>query len=184
MSDWHPNKLGFDSAGAMQMIRDVIDWNLDSLSIILQRIVMASLVAFGNGSKIMRLFAAGVVEETNREITDSHVILEIGIKMDNLPEDGFVRVSVVLHGNQGSGPLMTKPGQMTWGKHVIGRSTSSAKTAYPLPDGFNQGEKMPDILNMVQKNVENDAKKHISDFIRNVNNDISKIDFSQFITGG
>lgn len=184
MSDFTPNVLTFDSAGAMNLIRQVIDWHLDELSGFLQNIVRAAIVALGNGSKVMRLFTAGVVEETKREITNSQVVLEVGIKMENLPEDGFVRVSVVLEGNQGSGPLVTKPGNVTWRKHVVGRGESTAKTSYPLPAGFNQGSKMDNVLNMIFQNVQNDATKHVNDFIRNINSDVSRLDFSQFLKGG
>lgn len=184
MSDWHPNHLGFDSAAAMSLIKSIIDFHMDELSMFLQRVARAVIVAVGNGSRVMRLFAAGVVEETKREISDDHALLEVGIKMDELPEDGFVRVSVVLTGNQGGGALMTKPGVSTWKKDVIGRGMSTAKTSYPLPAGFNQGSKLDGILDMVLKNVENDSQKYVNAFIRNVNNDIRKIDFSQFITGG
>ena len=168
----------------MALIKQVIDWHLDSLSMFLQNIVRAAIVGLGNGSKIMRLYAAGVVEETKRSVTNSLVTLEVGIKMNKLPEDGFVRVSVVLSGNQSEGPLMTKPGQLTWGKHVIGRGMSKAKISYPLPAGFNQTDKTNEVMNMIKKNVENDANKRINDFINNVNHDLANLNFSQFIHVG
>lgn len=185
MSDFTPYKLSFDAKGAKAAIDEIIDFNLDELSNYLQRTVRSEIFRNGNGSpKVMRLFAAALVEETKREITDDLVTLEVGIKMEGLPEDAFVRVSVVLHGNQGSGPLMTKPGQMTWGKHVIGKSASTAKTAHALPDGFNQDDKFDDILEQVVKNVENESAKYVRAFIRAVNRDVQQIDWSRFLTGG
>lgn len=184
MSDWHPNHLSFDSAGAMALIKNIIDAHLSELSDYLVRIVRGEIWLNGNGSHLMRLYADAAVKETKREITNTNVTLEVGIKMDELPEDGFVRVSVVLHGNQAGGPLMTKPGQITWTKHVLAKHKSTAQTSYLLPDGMNQGEKMDDILKNIEENIKHESKKYVDNFIEAVNADVRRINWSAFLRGG
>ena len=77
----------------------------------------------GNGSTIMRQDAVDLVKTIMREANYEKVIVESGIDqmaLAGLANDMRVRVLVVLHGNTASGPIVTKPGQQTFGKNVTG----------------------------------------------------------------
>ena len=183
VSDWTQYKIGFDSAGCNALIKKIYNVHLDVLSEKLINIVRGDIWLNGNGSfKVMRLFTVALVEELKREIASDHILLEVGIKMDQLPEDAFVRVSVVLHGNQASGPLVTKPGVATWGKHVIGHEVhvKAGEESYDLPEGFTKY----DVIDEIKKNVDNNIQRHINDFMNAVAADVSRINWSAFITGG
>ena len=186
-NDLHMNSLSFDTTACVALLKSVYDIYLDDLSNELVRIVRDEINKNGNGSSSMRLNAMTEVRETRREVTADEIILEAGIDLAALTgrEPVFVRVSVVLHGNQTSGKLFTKPGQQTWRKHVSWKATSTAKSVYPLPDGFNQTDKDAVIDAAVMANITTNASKridkHFGTFARNVNKALDMIDWSAFV---
>ena len=188
MADLKLNKLRFNSAACFALVQQIIDTHLDELSEFLVNIVRWQIWANGNGSyKYMRLLATALVEETKREITNDHITLEVGIKMEGLNERAFVLVSVVLHGNQAGGPLHEKPGIATWTKYVTMKrmpDPDNRNANNMLPDGFNQDDKMDDILDKVEQNVLRDSNKRVDAFIAAVAHDINSMNWSAFLTGG
>lgn len=182
-NDFVANHLSFDTAGAIALIKNIYNLYLDDLSQNLINIVQREIAKNGNGSDLMKLSAMAEVRETRREITDSEIILEVGIDTAALKshENVYVRVMVVLHGNQGSGKLKTKPGEMTWTKHVIVKRLSPAVTEYPLPDEFNQTDQETDIVAGVESNVSKQANSYIKAFAGNVKGALDSIDWSAFV---
>ena len=75
-----------------------------------------------------------------RDIADHYIDIGVGLPF----KEGTyqqVRAMVVNAGSgsaAGNPPIWTKPGQQVWNEDLSGKKTSSAKTAYPLPAGFNQ----------------------------------------------
>lgn len=73
--------------------------------------------------------------------------------MQGAEEAIFVRTMVVIHGNQAGGKLTSKPGQDTYGKHVVAKGPSSAQTVYDLPDSWNMGDVTKGIIENTMKEV-------------------------------
>lgn len=197
MSDFTPNKLGFDSAGYMSAFMKYLDIALDRLSYSVQDIMKREIMANGNGSKVMRETACAQVQEISRKFSDGEVELIIGIdesKLSGFSDQVFTRTMVVLHGNVTSGPLMTKPGQMTWKKDVsyMSRSPSVNKDGTPrkpkmMPDSFMQFEKVKGFgaARQMLDNMFGDQMNHvISDFYGLLEQLVGNIDYSAYITGG
>ena len=171
----------------MTIFKGICNLLLDDLSQQLKNLVIGEIWLNGNGSRYMRLTACAAVKETSREVTDQHIKLEVGINFDELKsksEEIFVRVSVVLHGNLGggsSGVLYTKPGQLTYKKHVTNKSMSTAKSVYQLPDEFAQGDVSIEITGLVSENVEKQANKYVSMFINGLKETLWKINIPAFV---
>lgn len=194
MSDFTPNKLSFDVKGCIAAVNDVLNYQLDKLSVALIRIISAEIQQNGNGTSEMRARAIWNVKETKREIADDHVTIEVGIDLDELKgnEEMFVNVSVVLHGNmKGSAwtwrdaqMMYTKPGVVTYGKvdgHIGDKRVHVPKWYRPraLP-GFAQ----QDVSREIEQNVEKEINTRVEDFMNSVVNAIDSMDWSLFITGG
>ena len=197
MSDFTPNKLGFDTTGYIAEFERYLDIALDWLSFDVQSIMKNEIMANGNGSKVMRQTACAQVKELSRVINGGNVELSVGVDESSLggfTSQVFVRTAVVLHGNVAFGPLMTKPGQLTWKKDVSYMSLSPAvnKDGTPresrmLPKSFMQYERvngfgadrqmLDDIMNKRINRAVKDFFSHLSQLVHN-------IDYSQFITGG
>lgn len=188
MSDFKPNKLSFDTAGCMAAIQKNINLRLDDLSQVLVLIVQGEIWNNGNGSRVMRFDAVAQVKETKREVTDDHILLEVGIDFDKLKskEDLFVRVSVVLHGNmQGSywtwrdaAVMYTKPGMETYGKNVTNKRVHVPKEYKPRAMlGFAQ----QDVSKYISENTDVEINHHVEDFMNIVSRDIDNFDWSQFV---
>lgn len=186
-SDLQLNKLSFDISGFLGLAERIYNTYLDILSEKLISVIRGEIWTNGNGSRWMRLTATGPVKETRREITENHVVLEAGVDLDELKaksEETFVRVSVVLHGNLASGPLMTKPGQMTWKKDVSNKSKSTAKSVWLLPGEGKpgaQGFVQIDITKNLKANVEKEIRKYVEDFINNVSRALMGLNLSSFV---
>ena len=187
MSDLQINHLSFDTKGFMSLFLAIVNTHLDTLSQYLKNLVMGEIWLNGNGSAIMKLTACAHVKETNRVVTSDMIELDVGIDMDGLPENIYVRISVVLHGNQGSGPLYEKPGVATWNKHVIAKGIPDPdrrNADNALPAGFNQTDKMKDIEKGISENIEHRANKYVNDFLRALEADLSRVDWSSFLIVG
>lgn len=197
MSDFTPNKLGFDVAGYMKEFHDCLRIALDRLSREVQWLMMREIQTNGNGSKEMRDIAVRNIKEISRTVTDESVELVVGIDESGLgdfSDRNFVATMVVLHGNVTSGPLMTKPGQMTWTKHVrqyrLSPPTNEDGTPRKpkmMPDSFMQFEKVSGFgasRNMLKNIFENQIDHVLSQFNQSLDDLMNSIDYSQFITGG
>ena len=182
-NDFHANNLSFDTNACLLMLEKIYDLFLDDLSHALVAIVQREIFLNGNGSTLMRMSAAAEVVETKREITRDEIRLEAGIDSATLKsqENVYVRVMVVLHGNQGSGPLMTKPGQLTWNKHVLVKRMSTARSAYPMPNEFNKTDKETDIVAEIESNISKQANTLLNAFVHNVQSTIDMLDWSAWI---
>ena len=197
MSDFTPNKLGFNTNAYMHEFEKYLNIALDRLSFSVQEIMKREIMANGNGSRVMRATACAQVQELERKFDGSEATLVVGIdesKLGGFSDQVFVRTMVVLHGNVAHSPLMTKPGQMTWKKHANYMSLSPAvnKDGSPrkpkiMPDEFMQYEKVNGfgasrhmLDNIMGKQLEHVIKDFYSLFDQLLNN----IDYSQFITEG
>ena len=145
----------------------------------------------GNGSDVMRRTAAQQVQELSRKIDDNEVELIIGIDEDSLggfSSQVFVRTAVVLHGNITSGPLMAIPNKMAWDKDVTNyRVSDRVKTAYMLPRGMTQHEKVNGFganSQMLDNIFEKQINHVIDDFYDRLDDLMMSIDYSKYITGG
>ena len=179
MSDFIPNKLGFNVRGAMAAIEEAIMICLDELSVDFQEIIRKEIIKNGNGSGIMKDEAMRHVKEISRKIDSNVVELEVGVDEEIGDERARIRTVVVLHGNLNSGPLLTKPGQSTWRKHVSYRATSNATTIYHL-DNLMQLDIAGKLLENSMKQVERYAKG----FLNSIAQAVQTIDFSEYITVG
>ena len=187
--DFIPNKLSFDYSGCMDMIKRIIDVQLDTLSLALQLIVGKQIADNGNGSGVMKLDAIANVRETKREVTNDHIKLEVGIDLEELKgknEDLFVRVSVVLHGNmkgdswtwRDARVMYTKPGVATYGKNVTNKRVHVPEGHKPreLP-GFAQ----PNVIDGIIYNTEKMINRYVDDFMRIVTHDVENMNWSAFL---
>ena len=133
------NTIGFNGNACFAAVRKIADGVMDLLSGELQDIFKEQIAINGNGSSIMVESAVAQVKEVSREATDELIKLSVGIDEESLRSmslELYVRVMVVLHGNQANGHIWTKPGQPTFKKHVVGPTvnrTGNAEDAYPIP---------------------------------------------------
>lgn len=179
MSDFIPNKLVLDMYGLTSEINEAIYICIDELSYKFQEIIIREIRENGNGSGIMKDEAVRHVKEISRKITNGVIELEVGVDENIGDEIARIRTVVVLHGNLNSGPLFTKPGQSTWRKHVAYRAKSNAKSVYHL-DNLMQ----LDIAGKLLENSMKEIEKYIEVFLKNVQQAINLIDFSEYVIGG
>lgn len=183
MSDFTPNKLGFNSAGCMNAIMRMADAYMSETSDILINLFKKEIDRNGNGSSFMRSDAKSVVHEILHEVTQDHIKIEAGFDeamAAGMAKDFYVRVMVVIHGNQGGGTLTSKPGRSTFKKNVVGYGPSTAKTVYNLPSWFNQ----PDIAGVLRDNVLKEIEKYFEVMLIKIDMALTGDFFAQFITGG
>ena len=180
MADFTPNTLVFDTAGCMTAIMKLCDAYMSHNSDILLNLYKLQIDKNGNGSSFMKSEAKKVVHEILHEVAADHITIQAGFDeamARSMARDFYVRAMVVLHGNQAGGPLETKPGTATFRKHVIGPYTSNAKTIYPLPAGFNQG----DVSDGIQDNVMKDIEKYFLVMCAQINHDLDGDFFGRFL---
>lgn len=183
MSDFTPNKLGFNSAGCMRAIMAMADAYMSQTSDILITLFQKEIDRNGNGSKFMRSDAKSMVREILHEVTEDNIKIEAGFDEGtarSMAKDFYVRVMVVIHGNQAGGTLHSKPGMSTFKKNVVGYGKSGAETVYDLPSWFNQ----PDISGILRDNVMKEIEKYFEVMLIKINESLTGDFFAQFITGG
>lgn len=197
MSDFVRNALGFDINGFMKEFRYCLNIAVDRLSNSVQMLMVREIQKNGNGSREMRDIAASNVKEISRKITDTEVELIVGIDENTLggfTDRNFTATMVVLHGNVTSGPLMTKPGQMTWTKHVRSMRLSPptnkdgsprkprimpvAMMQYEMVNGFGNSRHMLDNI------LEHQLNHVLDDFNDSLSDLMDSIDFSKYVKGG
>lgn len=179
MSDFVPNKLGLNINGLMSEINESIYICVDELSYKFQEIIIRQIRANGNGSGIMKDEAIRHVKEISRKITNKVIELEVGVDEDIGDEAARIKTVVVLHGNLHNSPFVTKPGESTWRKHVAYRARSNAKSVYVL---YNLMQF--DVSGKLLENSMQEVEKYTRDFLDNVEQAISLVDFSEFVTVG
>lgn len=183
MSDFTPNKLGFNTNGCMNAIMKMADAYMNQTSDIMITLFKKEIDRNGNGSSDMKRDAKVVVREILHEVAEDHITIEAGFDeamARSMAVDYYVRTMVVIYGNQAGGALTSKPGMSTFKKHVRGYGPSTAKTKYFLPDGFNQ----VDASTGIRDNVMKDIEKYFEVMMIKINEALTGDFFGQFITGG
>lgn len=183
MSDFTPNKLGFDSAGCMRAIMMMADAYMQETSDIMITLFQKEIDRNGNGSSDMKGDAKTLVREILHEVAADHITIDAGFDesmAQSMARDFYVRTMVVIHGNKAGGKLTSKPNMSTFKKHVRGYGPSTAKTVYKLPNGFNQVDASKGISGNVMKEI----KKYFEVMIIKINAALTGDFFGQFITGG
>lgn len=183
MSDFIPNKLGFDSAGCMRAIMAMADAYMSQTSDILITLFRKEIDRNGNGSQDMKQDAKAIVHEILHEVAADHITIEAGFDENmahGMAIDYYVRTMVVIYGNQAGGILTSKPGLSTFKKHVRGYGPSTAKTVYKLPDGFNQ----TDASGGIRENAMKEIEKYFEVMMIKICGSLDGNFFGQFITGG
>lgn len=194
-NDFIPATLSFDTNRFMKVLVTGINVGLDILSELVQAMLKQEIMTNGNGTKEMRATAAQQVKEISRSVNGTVIELSIGIDESSLggfTDQTFVRTMVVLHGNVAHGPLMTKPGQMTWVKNVdhMHLSPPTNKDGTPrepqiMPEGMMQFEKWngfgPD-RQMYSNVFDKQIQIAIRFFDSYMIGFIDSVDMSQFIT--
>ena len=176
------NKFGFDSAACFAAIQQICDGYMTTCAEHLLRIMRRQIEDGGNGSWFMRHTALAQVKEILHEVTDEHIKIRGGIDEDELKgaaEEVYVRVMVVLHGNQANpGDWTTKPGEDTFGKHVVAKGPSLARSKHPLPESWRQFDVSGGIIDNTMKEVE----KYFSDMISAIKGALNGSFYAQFVT--
>jgi len=191
MSDFTPNKLGFDERGYMVEFEECINLALNHLSVKVQDLMAREIMSNGNGTVEMRSTACRQIKELSRKIEKGTVELVVGIDEGSLggfSSQTFVRTVVVLHGNVANGPLMAIPNKMAWDKGVTHyRVSDRVKNAYYLPDGMMQYEKVNGFgaeRHMLDNIFEHQINHVIDDFYDMLDHLLNSIDYSKYITVG
>ena len=168
--------ITFDAVGAMNEINESISMMVDELSWHFQEIIIRQIYRNGNGSSLMKDEAVRHVKEISRKMEDGVLELEVGVDENFGDERAKIRTLVVLYGNVTNGPMMTKPGQQTWRKHVSYRGESPARSAYRLPH-FEQTDVSGKLLENSMKEIE----KHVNKFLNGITQLVKAIDFSIYL---
>lgn len=155
-NDLKLNKIGFDYSGCMRELMKVADEYMTETEDVLIRLFKHEIDRNGNGSHVMKDDAKQVVRSIVHEVLDNTINIQAGFD-ENMAKgmalDFYVRVMVVLYGNQAHGNISTKPGENTWKKYVTNYGPSTAKTRYAIPQ-FDQFDVSQHIVDNVMKQVE------------------------------
>lgn len=176
------NKIQLNTAGCQSEIKRFIDEKMTVCAEHMMRIMRRQIEDNGNGSWFMRNTAIAQVKEILHEVTDDHISIYGGIDeaaLKGADEAVFVRTMVVLHGNQAGGKLTTKPGQETYGKHVVAKGESTAATKYSLPESWN----MYDVTSGIMKNMYLEVQKYFKAMLAEISAGVPAI-ISGYLTGG
>lgn len=183
MSDFIPNKLGFDTKGCYETIRSIAAEEMDKTADKMIEIIQKQIDYLGNGTKAMKWAAKQAIRKILEDLYNPIMSIEVGFDENYAQGVSFqfyVRALVVLYGNQHEGALTTKPGKNTFKKEVFGYGKSGAQSVYLLPDGFNQESVMP----YIKQNSLKEIEKHFKDMMDAIETRCSAALFGSFITGG
>lgn len=187
MSDFTPNKLGFDTTNCYSEIMKIADEEMDKTADKLIEIVRDWIRYLGNGTDAMKWAARESIGKIVHDIGRDYIEIGVGVseatsRARSAADQFYVRAMVVIYGNQGGGPLREKPGQATYKKEVFGYGIPDpdTRTGKMLPAGFNQGP----VDKYIHDNSMKDIQKHFEDMILNISERCSAEFFGQFITGG
>ena len=182
MSDFTPNRLGFNTRGCIDAVRKIAAEEMDKTADLLIEIIQRQVGYLGNGTKAMKWAAKQTVKKIIEDLYNPIMTIGVGVDEDYAQSVSFqfyVRALVVFYGNQHDGILKTKPGKNTFKKEVFGYGMSGAKKVYELPPGFNQESVMP----YIQENSLKEIMKHFKDMMDNIEARCTADLFGQFITG-
>lgn len=175
------NKIGFNSAACYAAIQKWAEGLMTGLAEKLKEVMTREIMSNGNGSPThMRIPTVAQIKEVIHEVTDSHIRIGVGIDpaaIGALDERMRIIVGVVLYGNQGGGPIHTKPGQDTWKKYVSARGPSGADSVYSLPQ-FDQQDNSTQMMD----NIEKQMHIYIDEFVDTMNSWLDASFFQQFVT--
>ena len=183
MSDFTPNKLGFNTNGCKEAIRVIVAEEMNRTADIMIEIIKHQIDYLGNGTKAMKWAAKKAIRKILEDTYNNVMTIGVGFDGDYAQSVSFqfyVRALVVLEGNQHDGFLTTKPGKRTFKKEVFNYSMSGAQSVYVLPEGFNQGP----VIEYIEENTLKEIEKHFKDMLDNIEARCSEAFFEQFITGG
>lgn len=184
MADFKANRIGFDAARFQRDFLAMLNSAIDTLSQKIIELMRNEIKLNGNGSEDMKDTAVEQVREISRKIDDHEFELVVGIEEEGLGEfkdQTFTRTMVVLHGNSdnGNNPLMTKPGKMTWRKHVVDYHLNKTENKpRMLPKSWNQYDVVKPMLNNIMKQVDTPIK----DFENDVKHRFDAMDLSIYVT--
>ena len=159
------NTLRLDTKALMQEIRAYLESAMDDVA---EKAIEAweiEILAAGAGRTRWREEAGKAISIIKRMVTDEYMNIEFGIPDAGYTDmDYYNRIQVALWGNQGSGPLRSKPGQYVYGKTMDGDlHMSEAETEYNLPAGFNQladgGKMLENAIKLTRKYFEDAIKQ-------------------------
>ena len=181
------NEIGFNSNDCMAAIRRICDEEMDKTADKLVEIVKNWIKYLGNGTKAMKWAAQQSISKIVHDIGNDSITIGVGVDEINsrarsAADQFYVRAMVVIYGNQGSGPLWTKPGKQTFGKEVFGYSVHvpADHEAHPLPDGFNQGS----VEKYIQQNSMKEIEKYFKDMLVAIDTRCSAAFYQGLMTGG
>lgn len=177
-------RVWFDTAGAQAAIQKIALDNLTECAEQLVEIMKEEVMSNGNGSTFMRESAAAAVHHVLKEMSVDMMMYEVGIdenKISGMAEAFYTRVMVVLHGNQGGGPIWTKPGMETFSKGIVTKRTSKTHEPAKALPFFDQPDDRAGAM------LENSLKKIQSIFdqcVANIQKEISGNFLSKFLHVG
>lgn len=183
MSDFKPNKIGYNSKACMQSLLRVADAMMTESEDTLIRLYKYEIDRNGNGSHVMKESAKSVVRSIVHDVFEEKIHIEAGIdeKMArSMATEYYIRTMVVIHGNMAQGGIHSKPGMSTWKKHVRSFGPSTAQSKYDITQ-FNQWDVSDHIQENVMKQIEHWFRVmliRLLEYCRTTNF------FSQFITVG
>lgn len=96
--------------------------------------IMAEEISEGSESRTKwRQEAIGLLKEVERNVTVESIEMVFGVDLASVSGDALNRIMVALYGNQGGGPIQSKPGADVYGHDMAGKHKSTAKSKYPIP---------------------------------------------------
>lgn len=175
------NPVRFDSAGCMRAIVARAEMYMNATATQMMEIMRVYVDKLGNGSGAMKADAKKAIREILHEVTSEYINLEIGVDESyakSMSEQFFVRTMVVLHGNQGSGPIHTKPGKATWKKHVNYKSVNNtSKSIYPIEQFDWRLDYSQSIIDCTMKDLE----KYFKDMLKYIADSCDEAFFAKFL---
>ena len=184
MIEFVPRKIGFNAAACQNAILRAADALMSETSDILILIMKKYIDKSGNGSEFMKSDAKKMVHEILHEVAADHINIEAGFDEAmayGMAKDFFVRVMVVIHGNQAGGNITEKPGMPTFKKNV---------TNYGMPDPDTRtGREIPqfdqyDVSEGILENTMKEIQKYFDVMIAKLEGVCSASFFAGFVTGG
>lgn len=168
----------FDKAAYMHEVMDIINSQLDILSMHMDEVICEAIAQNTESSDVMIADTLAQVKEISRSVSPEEVSIEVGIDEGDIGGgiQTIIRVLVTLHGN---GHIVTKPGGSTWKKDVTGPGESGALSVYSIPQ-FDQGDHSGAMMHQFDQQI----KPYAQEFLQSVVALIQAIDYDKFLRIG